>query len=217
MVREDIPDHFLYRPTFHPWLIENSDFRILYDKWSHATLVSADRCYVLYTALVNGIQIEGDVWECGVYKGGTASLMSEVIRAKNRSKNLYLFDTFDGMPTTDPEKDVHNKGDFRYNYESELDEVGIVRKGFIPDTFSGLESSVISFAHVDVDIYKSVMDSISFIWPRLSFGGIIICDDYGFATCPGARAAIDEYFSFTKCVPLCLPTGQALMFKAQHE
>ncbi len=27
----------------------------------------------------------------------------------------------------------------------------------------------------------------------MNVGGVIICDDYGFATCPGATKAIDEY------------------------
>src|SRR4029077_4080531 len=119
------------------------------------------------------------------------------------------------MPETDPSRDIHSKGDFWDTSESGLDEIGIVRQGFIPDTFAGLESSSISFAHIDVDIYKSVMYCVSFIWPRLSFGGVIVCDDYGFDSCPGARGAIDEFFSSTKCIPLCLPTGQALMFKVQ--
>jgi hypothetical protein len=89
----------------------------------------------------------------------------------------------------------------------------VTRKGFIPDTFVGLESVQIAFAHIDVDIYKSIMDSLKFIWPRLSFGGFIVLDDYGFPTCPGARASVDEFFQREPCAPLCLPTGQALVFK----
>jgi O-methyltransferase len=42
---------------------------------------------------------------------------------------------------------------------------------------------------------------------------LIVFDDHGFPTCPGARAAVDEFFRSLACVPLCLPTGQALVFK----
>jgi len=47
----------------------------------------------------------------------------------------------------------------------------------------------------------------------LSVGGFIVFDDYGFPSCPGARAAVDEFFSGKSYFPLCLPTGQALVFK----
>jgi O-methyltransferase len=40
----------------------------------------------------------------------------------------------------------------------------------------------------------------------------MVCDDYGFASCPGARKAVDEYFSGRADVPIELPSGQALIF-----
>jgi O-methyltransferase len=83
----------------------------------------------------------------------------------------------------------------------------------LPDTFSGLESHCIAFAHIDVDIYRSVIDSIKFIWPRLSPGGFVVFYDYGFPSCPGALRAVDEFFAQTPAHPFCLHTGQALVFK----
>ena len=42
-------------------------------------------------------------------------------------------------------------------------------------------------------------------------GGLMRFDDYGFATCPGARRAIDEFFA-DKAEPIIdLPTGQAFV------
>jgi O-methyltransferase len=64
-----------------------------------------------------------------------------------------------------------------------------------------------------VDIYESVLDCLRFIWPRVSLGGFVVLDDYGFPMCRGARAAVDDYFRDQSCVPLCIPTGQALVFK----
>jgi O-methyltransferase len=89
-----------------------------------------------------------------------------------------------------------------------------VRQGFIPDTFCGLEQAQIAFAHIDVDIYKSIADCLNFIWPRLSVGGFMVFDDYGFPSCPGARASVDQFFVDKTCAPLCLQTGQALVFKS---
>jgi O-methyltransferase len=213
-----IPDQELYGPLFSPWLAQG-EFRRFYEAAAPRTLVSIDRCYVLYTLLLQAIHVEGDIWECGVYQGGTAFMMARVLKNHGAWKKLFLFDTFEGMPSSDSRKDLHKKGDFAdTSLESvaeyiKEEEVCIFRKGYIPDSFLGLESRKIALAHIDVDIYKSVIDCLEFIWPRLSFGGFIIFDDYGFPTCPGARTAVDEFFHAKAFYPLCLLTGQALVFK----
>lgn len=213
-----IPNPELYRPLFCPWLAQG-EFRDFYEVAAPRTLVSPDRCYIIYTLLMQAIHVEGDVWECGVYKGGTAAMMSKILKKYGAWKKLFLFDTFDGMPETNPEKDMHKKGDFsdtslesvqQYIQESDI---CVFLQGFIPDTFSKLENKKIALAHIDVDIYKSILDCLEFIWPRLSFGGFIIFDDYGFPTCPGARSSVDDFFRAKTCLPLCLPTGQAVVFK----
>lgn len=214
----ELPDAELYRPTFSPWLSKGA-FESYYKLAADRTLVSRDRCYVLYTLLRQAIYIDGDIWECGVYKGGTAAMIAAILKDIMPSKQLYLFDTFEGMPETDSDKDRHKKGDFSDTTIEAVkkyvgcDDLCTIRKGFIPDTFAGLESKKIAFVHIDVDVYKSVLDCLHFVWSRLSFGGIIVFDDYGFPSCPGARIAVDEFFSTEKCVPLCLPTAQALVFK----
>lgn len=213
-----IPDGELYQPLFSPWL-GGGDFKKYYDLAAPKTLVSAASCHVLYTLVRQTVQLPGDVWECGVYKGGTAAMMAAMLHHYAPQKRLFLFDTFEGMPETDPAKDWHRKGDFcDTSLEAVSAQVGfekqcVFRKGFIPDTFKGLEDSVIAFAHIDVDIHKSIIDSLNFIWPRLSPGGGIVFDDYGFPTCPGAREAVDTWFSGKPEVPLVLPTGQALVVK----
>jgi len=37
---------------------------------------------VLYSLLKQAIHISGNVWECGVYKGGTAAMMAAMLRDK---------------------------------------------------------------------------------------------------------------------------------------
>lgn len=215
----DIPDKELYRPLFSPWL-GNGPFKRYLDLAAPRTLVSADRCYVLYCLCLQALSLKGDIWECGVYRGGTAALLAAVLNDHKAEKTLHLFDTFEGMPETDPENDLHKKGDFSdtslsgvMNYVGN-DNYCAYHQGFIPDTFAGLETSKISFAHIDVDIYKSIIDCLNFIWPRLAVGGFMVFDDYGFPTCPGARKAVDDFFSGKPAVPLCLPTGQAIVFKS---
>jgi O-methyltransferase len=218
---KDIPKHIpnaaLYQPLFSPWL--GKQFTCYYAIAAPRTLVSADRCYVLYTLLKQALTVKGDVWECGVYQGGTAAMLAKVISESGTDKKLFLFDTFAGMPATDKDRDLHQEGDFSDTSVEQVEafvnapDVAVLRRGYIPDTFSGLESHCIAFAHIDVDIYRSVIDSIKFIWPRLSPGGFVVFDDYGFPSCPGALRAVDEFFAQTPAHPLCLHTGQALVFK----
>ncbi|MGC1461457.1 MAG: TylF/MycF/NovP-related O-methyltransferase [Terracidiphilus sp.] len=215
----NIPDGALYRPLFSPWFGDGG-FARYYALAAPKTLVSPDRCYVLWILLRQALHLRGDVWECGVYKGGTAAMMAAVLRdSAQKDRKLFLFDTFQGMPQTDSQKDLHRQGDFR---DTSLDAVRayvgnadlcVLRPGFIPESFQGLESSTIAFVHVDLDIYKSIVDCLNFVWPRLTLGGFIVFDDYGFPSCPGARAAVDEFFAARACVPLCLPTGQAVVFR----
>jgi O-methyltransferase len=159
------------------------------------------------------------VWECGVYRGGTAAMMATMLRDRRADKRLLLFDTFTGMRETDPARDLHVQGDFNdTSVEAvasylQCDARCYLRKGLIPATFAGLENERIAFMHIDVDIYSAITDCLRFAWPRVSLGGIVVLDDYGIPTCPGARAAIDDFFATERCVPLCLPTGQAIVFK----
>ncbi len=201
------------------------DFPAFLARTTGRTLVSADRCYILYSLARQALTLGGEVWECGVYKGGTAAMLAEIMTRTTpagqvQQQRLRLFDTFSGMPETDPEKDHHSRGDFGdVSIEDVQKAVGqadfiTYHKGWIPETFKGLERSRITFAHIDVDIYKSVLDCCEFIFPRLKAGGFMVFDDYGFPTCAGARIAVDEYFLNMDVVPLVLPTGQALVFKS---
>jgi len=214
-----IPDAEYYQPLFSPWM-GYGEFSKYYDLAKQATLVSADRCWVLYALCRQSIFVEGNIWECGVYRGGTAAMLAQILHDYSPTKRLHLFDTFEGMPETDRASDLHEKGDFsdttleKVRQHVKHADITEYHKGLIPDAFAGLERSVIAFAHVDVDIRQSVADCCDFIFPRLSVGGFIVFDDYGFPGCPGSRQAVDAYFSGRSAVPLVLPTGQAVVFKS---
>lgn len=221
-ITKRIPNADLYKPLFSPWIEKgNNDFSQLMKKVSNNTLVSVERCYVLYILGSQCLFLNGVFFECGVYKGGTALLLAGILDQADfrNKKKLFLFDTFEGMPETDSEKDLHKQGDFS---DTSLEavksyvghpEITFFVKGLIPDSFTGMEDLVISFAHIDVDIYSSVIECCRFIYPRMEKGGIMIFDDYGFPSCPGAREAVDLYFKDKPEFPLVLSTGQALVFK----
>lgn len=218
-LRSRLPDADLYDPVFSPWL--SPEFTRIYAGVSAHTLVSPDRCWILWSLLRQSCAVPGDVLEVGVYRGGTALLLRHGIEENSSagSKTLRLFDTFTGMPETDAARDLHHSGDF---FDTSLDAVrrtvGTMPyvqyyPGTVPATFAQAADVQIAFAHVDVDIYRSVLDTCAFVYPRLASGGVVVFDDYGFASCPGARRAVDEFFAAKPEVPLVLPTGQAVLIR----
>ena len=135
-----------------------------------------------------------------------------------------MFDTFEGLPCSDPGKgDKHRVGDFKGpTPESAEKVVGYERASFhvgeLPGTFAGLEGSAVAFCHVDVDVYWSVRACCEFVWPRLMVGGVMVFDDYDASSCPGARLAVDEYFGGRGAWPLVVKSrvlGSAVVFKSR--
>ncbi|HTX99639.1 MAG TPA: methyltransferase domain-containing protein [Bacteroidota bacterium] len=181
------------------------------------TLVDKQRCFMLYQFALQSLRLEGHVAEVGVYKGGTAKLIASLLHGSQ--KMLHLFDTFDGMPETDPDRDLHHKGDFAdTSLEGVQRVVGTgegVRyyPGFFPGTAGPIEPYRFCFVHIDVDIYRSVLDSCDFFYPRMVKGGVMVFDDYGFESCPGAKQAVDQFFSDKDERPWYLPTGQCVVIK----
>jgi len=137
---------------------------------------------------------EGIIVEVGVYQGGSAVEFMKV--AKERNQELWLFDTFSGMPEAS-EIDWHKIGEFDQCSEdavrSLLPEAHIFA-GFFPDTWNAIpEKKKISFAHVDCDQYLSIANCITIFKPMMLPGGIMWFDDYGHAHLPGAQKAVDEF------------------------
>lgn len=215
-----IPERELYVPLFSPWLAQSGEFGELLRRARPFSLVSPDRLWILHSLARQALRVPGDFLEAGVYRGGTALLFREVIACSATSKPLHLFDTFSGMPSTDPERDLHRAGDFSATSLEGVrrtvgdDEFIHYYPGRIPETFLGLDSVRFSFCHIDLDIYQAILDATAFVYPRLSSGGFMVFDDYGFASCPGARRAVDEFFADKPEVPVVLPTGQAVIFRA---
>jgi O-methyltransferase len=216
LVASGIPDAGLYRPHYSPWL--SDEFKALYAQIAPHTEVSIERAWTLWQEVQEALSLPGDVAEAGVFRGGTAKLLATAMAEHEGDKALYLFDSFDGMEAVS-DKDRHAKGDFADT------SLGVVRQavgdhpfvrfreGWIPASFTGLEPRRFCFAHIDLDLYEGVRDSLRFFYPRMTPGGVIVLDDYGFASCPGARAAADEFFADKPERLLALSTAQGVVHK----
>jgi hypothetical protein len=88
-----------------------------------------------------------------------------------------------------------------------------VYKGWIPERFLEVADLTFRFVHIDVDLFEPTRDSLEFFYPRLASGGILLLDDHGFSTCPGATKAADEFFADKPEQLSLLPTGQAFTIK----
>lgn len=194
----------------------NPKFNEIFRKTTARSGNPKERCYILYQLLKNTNNLEGDIVEVGVYRGRSA----KVIALASPNRNVYLFDTFTGMPEVDSMRDnFYQKGAFS---NTSLDEVRkflsecknvTIYVGFFPDTAKPIAEKTFSFVHIDVDIYKSYIDCCKFFYPRMVEGGIMLFDDVGFIDCAGAKIALDEFFSDKEEFPIYLATGQAFVIK----
>jgi predicted O-methyltransferase YrrM len=178
-----------------------------------------------YAALCNAVEyvveheVPGSIVECGVYKG--ASMMAAalaLVRLGRQDRDLYLFDTFAGMPAPG-DRDVTlvgrraaeiwgkraTPGDGEQWLGASVDEVrrNMLDTGYdeskihfvagrVEDTLPALAPSEIALLRLDTDWYESTRHELVHLFPRLSRGGVLIIDDYGHWA--GAREATDEFF-----------------------
>ena len=154
-----------------------------------------NEAYQIFMAVKRTKKIEGDIVEVGAYKGGSAKLICEA----KENKILHLFDTFEGLP--DVTKIDNPRQFYKGKYLGTLNEVKETLskypevnfyKGIFPSTSKPIENKMFSFVHLDVDLYKSTLDSIKFFYPRMNKGGVIISHDY-FGS-PVVKKAFDDFF-----------------------
>lgn len=178
---------------------------------------SLDRKYTLNQLLKLIANLDGDFAECGVYKGFSAYLMCEFLQKTNRI--VHLFDSFEGLSVPEP-CDGHYWVKGALNATQSMLRQTLARfnnyrvyQGWIPEHFQKVSHLEFSFVHIDVDLYRPTYDSLAFFYVRVQPGGIILFDDYGFKTCPGAKQAVDEFFTDRTEPIIMLPTGQAFVIK----
>jgi O-methyltransferase len=207
-----------YRPFLQQWR-EDIDFIAVWNKIKLETAGFDDTAYILFSLARMACSHPGEIWECGVYKGGTATLLAAARDCVKGQHTIRLFDTFQGMPEQRPEMDSYKIGSFKdtslKRVKSNLSGYMNIsfHQGFIPDTFAGLQDASICFAHVDVDQFEATRQCCKFIWQRLTSGGIMIIDDYGRPGTVGARLGADDILGTLNITPLVLSTGQGIIIK----
>lgn len=205
-------------PIFGPW-VGHPDFQTTYTGVDRLTAGSPERGYMLISLARYAKHLPGDFAECGVYQGGSALLLGRILQ--NMQKTLYLFDSFQGLPKPHPKHDpFFREGQYAAAVEvvkqrlSAFQSITDFREGWMPDTFIGLEDKQYAFTHIDVDLYQPTLDCCMYFYPRITPGGVLLFDEYGFPSAHGEKVAVDEYFAGKPERPIVLITGQALILKA---
>ena len=163
--------------------------------------------------------VPGDTAECGVYRGCGSYLIMEVNARLGGARTHHVFDSFAGLSAPGKEDGRYwTEGDLAVGLaevQGNLSDLGQVAfyQGWIPDRFAEVAERHFAFVHVDVDLYEPTRDSVAFFYERLSPGGVFVCDDYGFLTCPGATAAMDEFLEGKPEKVVLLPGGGGFFIK----
>lgn len=184
-----------------------------------------DRCFTLFRMAQAVAALPGDLIECGCRNGKSSRFILAGTGIES-DKMLHAFDSFEGL-SQPGKKDIKIDGDTAWtggdlataeatflNNIQMYEHMVKSYKGWIPDRFKDVANKTFSLAHIDVDLFQPTIDSLAFIYERMVPGGIIICDDYGSKSCPGAKKAFDEFFSDRQETVLELPTAQAIVVKS---
>lgn len=80
-----------------------------------------------------------------------------------------------------------------------------IHEGWFADILPTQLPDKISFAHLDGDFYSSILESLIYVYPRLSKGAVVVIDDYcdpkqldANNILPGVKKACDEFFKDKK-------------------
>jgi hypothetical protein len=195
------------------------------------TMTSPRRIAALCDSVEHVVRAEvpGALVECGVWKGGSMMAAAlTLLRLDAADRDLYLFDTFQGMPPPTRE-DVFSaydgyspmrhwqrrrrEGDANAWHFVPADEVraALLSTGYpaervhlvegkVEDTLPAGSPDEIAVLRLDTDWYESTKHEMAHLYPRLSPGGVLLLDDYGHYE--GARRAVDEYFDAAAGRPL---------------
>jgi O-methyltransferase len=225
-------DGFGVRKKYIPFL-NNSEFKNAWDQtriendqyWGGETPDIRWRCHVCAWAASNALRLEGDFAEFGVNTGMLSSMAIKTTDFVKFGKTFFLFDTFEGIPEemmTEGERSharILNK-----NYRSG-DILGVAKRifapfdniefvvGMLPGTIAGSGLERLCYVSIDLNSVTAEMAVIEEIWDRITPGGFIVLDDYGFGGHEEQNVAWNDFAQRNDRSILALPTGQGLLIR----
>jgi O-methyltransferase len=193
--------------------------------WGDAVPDIRWRCHICAWAAQNCLRLDGDFAEFGVNTGILSSMILKTTGFASSDKRFFLFDTFAGVPedmATDAEKiHVQEMNATIYSHDiltiakkvfSPFDNVEFVI-GRLPESLGASGLGKIAYASIDLNSVVAEMAVAEHIWERMTPGGMIVLDDYGFGGHEEQREAWDQFAANNNRVILAVPTGQGILMK----
>ena len=165
------------------------------------TKVTAERFETIDRLVPEVNLLEGDIVECGIWKGGMAIYLAKTFP----TRTIWLADSFEGFQHPDTGKyyfkgESHKAGGMATplegvqqalaKYEVDVTRINLL-EGFVKDTLPQAKIDKIALLRVDVDAYSATREVLDELYPKVVAGGYIVFDD----TClTETRAAILDFF-----------------------
>jgi hypothetical protein len=177
------------------------------------------RLNTLAWAAEQALHVEGDFVECGVFRGFSSAVLCAYLDFARLPRRFWLYDTFAGIPEgfdveqhnspTLAEPGLYEKVVERFRPYPNVS----VMRGVIPDVFAQGAPERIAFLHIDLNSSKSEVAALDSLFDRVSSGGVVVFDDYGWAAYVAQQLAEDAWMATRNHRILELPTGQGLLVK----
>jgi O-methyltransferase len=211
--------------NYAPWQGDES-FMDIYTQIKENTLVDIYRCYELWQLVkkVQSLNPQAAILEVGVWRGGTAGIMSQQLSNIKSSAPLYLADTFSGVAKAGTNDSFYTGGEHSDTSQQIVEDVlknkskytnYKILKGIFPeDTVHKIKAGEqFGLCHIDVDVYASAKDILEWVWDKLIPGGVVFFDDYGFHSCTGVTKLVEEYRDHADRQIIHNLNGHAIMIK----
>jgi len=196
------------------------EFNAYLDRFGERAGFNTQRKWTLWQLLRLVTNVPGDTAECGVFEGASSWLICAARHGQEANGQHHLFDSFEGLSAPGSEDGSYWQSGALARDEAlvahklaQFRNVLKFHKGWIPERFPEVADRLFAFVHVDVDLYRPTLDSARFFYDRLSPGGIFLCDDYGFTSCPGATKAMDEFLADKQEKMIALDCGGGFFIK----
>jgi O-methyltransferase len=187
------------------------------------------RLNTLVWAAREALQVPGDFIECGVYQGDMSWVVTELVDLAAAGKSFYLYDTFEGFAAKYTTKEDFpgapeflDFADRAYKiphlFETVCERFSSkpyvkVIKGIVPDILDEIAPSAIAFRHLDLNSAAPEIGALERLIDRVTPGGVVIFDDYGWALHRNQKKAEDDFMRERGYGILELPTGQGMFVK----
>jgi O-methyltransferase len=185
--------------------------------------------YACETVLLDGV--EGDFIETGVWRGGACILMRAILEAYgDRTRRVFVADSFAGLPPPDPEKFPADAGDqhhtrtqlkvSRAEVEDNFRRFGLLDKrvifleGWFKDTLPEAPIDRLAVLRLDGDMYESTIEALDALYHKVQYGGFVIVDDYFLPACAKAVTDFRERFAITS--PILPIDGWGTYWRVDH-